>query len=47
MLIIQYIKSLKSWSDSHDLESELTRSFNDSDDHINLLCLYNERSILR
>ena len=41
------MKSLKSLSNSHDSESESTKSLNDSDDCMNLLCLYNERSILR
>ncbi len=41
------MKSLKSWSDSHDSESESMKSLNDSDDCTNLLCLYNEESFLR
>ena len=47
VLVIRCEELLRSWSDSHDSESESTRSLSDSDDCTNLLCLYNDDCFLR
>ncbi len=47
VLVIHCKESLRSWSDSHDSESESTESLSDSDDRTNLLCLYNDDRSLR